>query len=79
MVSCPVCDAVLEDVEEDDLDEGEELTCQECGTSLTVIGLDPLEIEPTSEEDEEEDEDEDADEDELDEEEEEESEDEDWR
>lgn len=79
MVNCPLCDAVL-DVEEDELDEGDELTCEECGASLTVVGKDPLEIEPTSEEDED---DEDEDEDDLDsdedEEEDEDDEDDDWK
>jgi alpha-aminoadipate carrier protein LysW len=78
MVTCPACDAVL-DVEEEELDEGDELTCEECGQTLTVSGTDPLELHAgdKSEEAEEEEEDfEDFDEDE--EEEEEEEEEEDW-
>lgn len=76
MVNCPMCDAVL-DVEEDELDEGDELTCDECGANVTVIGTDPVELEAL---DEEEDEDEDEDEDDLDLEDEDEEEDEDeWR
>jgi alpha-aminoadipate carrier protein LysW len=47
----------LIDAEEDELDEGDELTCEECGTSLTVTSKDPVEIEPTVEEDDDEDED----------------------
>ncbi len=62
MVTCPLCDAVI-DAEEEDLDEGEELTCEECGASLTVVSRDPFEIAPTEEEDED---DEDEDEDDLD-------------
>ncbi len=81
MVTCPGCDAVL-DVEEEELDEGDELTCEECGQTLTVSSTDPLEIkagEPAADDDEEEKEDfEDFDEEEEDEEEEEEEEDEDW-
>ncbi len=72
MVTCPVCDASI-DVEEDELDEGESLTCDECGAELTVAGLDPLELHPADDEDEdeddfdfEEDEDEDEEEDEED-------------
>jgi lysine biosynthesis protein LysW len=53
MVTCPVCDAEL-DLEEDELDEGEELTCDECGAELRVVSVDPLELE-AAEEDEEED------------------------
>ena len=44
MVNCPNCDAVI-DVDEDDLDEGQTLTCEECGADLSVTGLDPLELE----------------------------------
>jgi lysine biosynthesis protein LysW len=76
MVNCPLCDAVI-DAEEDELDEGDELTCEECGAHLTVVGTDPIEIKPTSEgdgDDEDEDEDDDEDEDEYDEEDEEEEE-----
>jgi alpha-aminoadipate carrier protein LysW len=59
MVNCPKCDAVI-DVDEDELDEGDTLTCEECGADLTVAGLDPLELEKTKGvEDEEEEEDED--------------------
>ncbi len=79
MVNCPNCDAVIE-VDEDDLDEGETLTCEECGADLTVVGLDPLELETTEdEEEEEEEEDEDPDYDEEEEEEEEEEDEEDWK
>ncbi|MCC7174564.1 MAG: hypothetical protein IT159_05150 [Bryobacterales bacterium] len=53
MVTCPVCDAQL-DVEEDELDEGDLITCDECGTELRVLGLDPLELEPVEEEEEDE-------------------------
>ena len=75
MVNCPQCDAVL-DVEEEDLDEGDTLSCDECGASLTVASTSPLEIQ-SADADEDEDEDEDDFED-YDEEEEEEEEDEEW-
>lgn len=75
MVNCPLCDAVI-DVEEDELDEGDVLTCDECGATLNVVSVDPLELE--SADDDEDDEDFDYDEDDEDEEEEEE-EDEDWK
>jgi alpha-aminoadipate/glutamate carrier protein LysW len=78
MVNCPNCDAIL-DLDEDELDEGDTLTCEECGADLTVVGLDPLELETSEDEEEEEEEDDfDYDEDE-DEDEEEEEEEEDWR
>jgi alpha-aminoadipate carrier protein LysW len=84
MVNCPVCDAAI-DVEEDELDEGETISCDECGATLNVVTTDPLELaagEDEDDEDEEEDEDEDLtfdeeDEDDEDEEEEEEDDDED--
>jgi len=62
MVNCPNCDALL-DLDEEELDEGDALTCDECGADLSVTGLDPLELETTEDEDEEDD---DEDEDDLD-------------
>ncbi len=56
MVNCPLCDAPI-DVEEEELDEGDPLICEECGANLIVTGVDPLEIESAEEEDEDEDED----------------------
>ncbi len=60
MVNCPNCDALL-DLDEEELDEGDALTCDECGADISVTGLDPLELETT--EDEEEDDDEEDEED----------------
>ena len=77
MINCPACDAAI-DVDEDELDEGDPLSCDECGASLRVVSVDPVELESEDDGDEEEEEDfEDFDEDE-DEEEEEEEEDENW-
>jgi alpha-aminoadipate carrier protein LysW len=61
MVNCPSCDAII-DVDQEDLDEGESLTCDECGSTLNVVSLDPLELEVEDDVDEDEDE-EDEDED----------------
>ncbi len=44
MVSCPKCDASI-DVEEEELDEGDVLSCDECGASLTVASVNPVELE----------------------------------
>ena len=55
MVSCPVCDGQI-DVDEEDVDEGDSLSCDECGADLKVVGTDPLEIESADELEEEEDE-----------------------
>ena len=73
MVTCPVCDAEI-DLEEDDLDEGDTVSCDECGADLRVVSVDPLELE-SEEEEEEDDEDLDFD----DEDDEEEQEDETWK
>jgi hypothetical protein len=71
-----MCDAVL-DVEEEDLDEGDELTCEECGETLAVKSKDPLELESADEADDDDEDDDDYD-DEDEDEEESEDEDEDW-
>jgi alpha-aminoadipate/glutamate carrier protein LysW len=74
MVTCPVCEGTI-DVDEEDVDEGDTISCDECGADLKVVSTDPLEVESIEEEEEEE-EDEDYVEDEEEEEEEEE---EDWK
>ena len=66
MVNCPLCDAVI-DVDEEELDEGDSLICEECGANLNVSGVSPLELVPDGVDDEdEEDLDDDLDEDEDD-------------
>lgn len=52
MVTCPVCDGTI-DVDEEDVDEGDSLSCDECGADLKVVGTDPLEIESADEVDDE--------------------------
>ena len=64
MVNCPLCDAAL-DIDEEELDEGDELTCEECGEMIRVSSKDPLELEGVDDDDDDED-DEDEDEDEDD-------------
>jgi|SRR5687768_3545259 alpha-aminoadipate/glutamate carrier protein LysW len=47
--TCPECDA---DVHVDsDADKGDSVLCDECGTELEVVGLDPLELDIAEEED----------------------------
>jgi alpha-aminoadipate carrier protein LysW len=60
MVLCPECESDL-DIEEDELDEGEIVSCVECGSDFEVVGVEPLELAKISEDD---DDDEDSDEDE---------------
>ncbi len=74
MVSCPSCDASI-DVEEEELDEGDSLICEECGSTLSVAGVNPLDLAVAEEEEDEDEEDDDF----SDDEEEEEEEDESWR
>jgi alpha-aminoadipate carrier protein LysW len=50
------------DVDEDELDEGDSLTCEQCGANLSVSGVAPLEL-TADEADEDEDDDFDDDED----------------
>lgn len=57
MVNCPMCDSAI-DVEEEELDEGDIITCEECGTEVRVVGLDPLELEGADEDDEDDEDDE---------------------
>jgi len=56
MVTCPGCDSDI-DVEEDELDEGDIITCDECGSTVKVLGLNPLELATEDEGDDEDDED----------------------
>lgn len=53
MVTCPVCDGAI-DVDEEDVDEGDSISCDECGADLKVISTDPLELESADDLDEEE-------------------------
>jgi alpha-aminoadipate carrier protein LysW len=48
MVECPVCDGKI-DVDEEEVDEGETISCDECGAALKVIGTAPLELESAEE------------------------------
>ena len=65
MVNCPMCDAVI-DVDEDELDEGDALTCEECGKNLNVTGVSPLELTADDDTDEDDDLDDDDDDDDFD-------------
>jgi len=43
MVTCPVCDGAI-DVDEEDVDEGDTVACDECGADLKVLSTGPLEL-----------------------------------
>jgi len=47
---CPECDSAI-DVDEFDVDIGDELTCSECGSLLRVASDSPLEFEIADEDD----------------------------
>ncbi|MFV2033433.1 MAG: lysine biosynthesis protein LysW [Gammaproteobacteria bacterium] len=51
MAECPVCAAEIEVA--DDAIAGEVLACEDCGTELEILGLDPLKLAeaPSAEED----------------------------
>ena len=47
-VVCPECDNPIT-VDSDEVEEGETIQCEECGTELEVVSVDPLEIAPVDE------------------------------
>ena len=56
MVTCPKCEGAI-DVDEEDVDQGDTISCDECGADLRVVGTDPLEVESPENLEEEEEED----------------------
>jgi alpha-aminoadipate carrier protein LysW len=58
MATCPECDAEIE-VDEFDVDKGDQLSCPDCGSNLEVVGLSPIELDLAPEDDDEDDDDED--------------------
>jgi alpha-aminoadipate/glutamate carrier protein LysW len=66
MIHCPLCNAEI-DVDEEELDEGDSLICEECGANLNVSGVSPLELTPDSDDDDDDDDDEDGEPDDYDE------------
>lgn len=59
MVYCPECENDL-DIEEDEIDEGEIVSCAECGSDFEVVTVNPVELKPVEDEDLEEEEEEEA-------------------
>ncbi len=55
MAICPECETDL-DLDEEELDEGEIVSCPECGRDFEVVTKTPLELNPLEEEEEDEDE-----------------------
>ena len=42
---CPDCDTPL-NIDVDEVEEGETVTCDECGAELEVVSVEPLELAP---------------------------------
>jgi alpha-aminoadipate carrier protein LysW len=59
LVYCPECDTNL-DLEEDEMDEGDVVSCPECGTEYEIITINPIELKPVEDEAYEEEEEEEA-------------------
>lgn len=43
MPNCPECENEL-DIELDEVEEGDIVTCEECGTEYEIVGVEPLEL-----------------------------------
>jgi alpha-aminoadipate carrier protein LysW len=43
MHSCPECETTL-NVDVDEVEEGDVVVCDECGTEFEVVGVEPLEL-----------------------------------
>ena len=50
MATCTECEAEM-DVDEFDVDRGDQLSCPECGANLEVVSLSPVELDVVSEDD----------------------------
>lgn len=50
MALCPECEAVL-DLDLDEVEEGQLVSCPECGVELEVVNTNPLEFDLAEEED----------------------------
>ena len=59
--NCPECDSQI-DIDEMDVDVGDELSCSECGALIRVASESPLELELADDDDEDEEDDDDYDE-----------------
>jgi len=43
MPACPECENDL-DIEVDEVEEGDVVACEECGTEYEIVGVEPLEL-----------------------------------
>jgi alpha-aminoadipate/glutamate carrier protein LysW len=56
MATCPECEAEIE-VDEFDVDKGDQLSCPECGSNLEVTGISPIELDVAPDDDDDDDDD----------------------
>ena len=56
MATCPECDAEVE-VNEEDVDLGDDVSCPECGQTLVISNTDPIELDFAPDDEDNEDED----------------------
>ena len=59
MATCTECEAEM-DVDEFDVDRGDQLSCPECGANLEVVSLSPVELDVVSDDDDDDDKEEDG-------------------
>lgn len=60
MVLCPECETDL-DVDPEEVDEGEIVSCVECGTDFEVVTTNPFELKLVADDDDDDDDDEESD------------------
>jgi alpha-aminoadipate carrier protein LysW len=48
MVFCPECESDL-DIDEDEVEEGEVVSCAECGTDFEIVTTNPIELKTVGE------------------------------
>ena len=53
MAICPQCDSVL-DIDAEEVDEGDIINCDECGSELEIVATEPLELAMVDDDDDEE-------------------------
>ncbi len=49
MATCPACEGSFF-VDEEEVEEGDLISCEECGAELEVVGTNPLELEAVEDE-----------------------------
>jgi alpha-aminoadipate carrier protein LysW len=48
MIYCPECETNL-DIDEEEVDEGEIVSCPECGSDFEIVTVSPIELKPVEE------------------------------